>query len=79
MLDGKPSGVESEADSRSDETVGLREPKGRLQLSVHETDHDLGEDWAEEAGDGKILHVKYALSDAEIGIRRGHFAGLITL
>ena len=79
MLDEKASSTKSEEDGSRDETVGLWEPKGRPQLSVHETDHDLGKDWAEEAGDGRIVHVDYALSDAEIGIRRGHFAGLIIL
>ena len=53
MVDGKPSGAESEGGRG--EVVGLREPKGRPQLSVHETDYDLGEDCVEEARDDRVV------------------------
>lgn len=79
MLKKKTAGAESEKDGGSDETIGLGQSKGRSQLSVHGTDHNLGEDGPGDAGDYRIVHVDYALSDAGVSIRRGHFASLIIL
>ena len=74
MLNKKAADAESGGDGGSDETIGFGQSKGGSQLSVHEADYNLRKDRSEDAGNDRVVHVKYALSDARIVIRMRHFA-----